>query len=57
MNKNFTSLTKRIKQSACEGPSQATLMQLRLFARCYNPSGMASEDGWFDKHTLSCKAI
>lgn len=57
MNKTFTALTKRIKKSACEGPSEDTLLKLRLFARCFMQTDNPSEDRWFDKHTLSGKAI
>ena len=57
MNKTFTALTKRIKKSACEGPSEDTLLKLMLFARCFMPTDNPSEDRWFDKHTLSGKAI
>ena len=57
MNKTFTALTKRIKKSACEEPSEDTLLKLMLFARCFMPTDNPSEDRWFDKHTLSGKAI
>lgn len=57
MNKTFTALTKRIKKSACEEPSKDTLLKLMLFARCFMPTEKPSEDRWFDKHTLSGKAI
>ena len=51
-------------------PRPETLSMIRLFARLYEPQGVgclgakaglraaaASEDGWFDKHPLSGKAV
>ena len=42
------------KQIEVQGPRQETICALQLFARAYTPK---SKDGWFDKHTLSSKAL